>query len=58
MLPESLWELIETAAAEDGVSAAQFIRDSTLLRIGYRHGEKATGAEIREMFEKVRDESP
>ncbi|MEA2248248.1 MAG: hypothetical protein QOH46_2777 [Solirubrobacteraceae bacterium] len=32
--PEAIWELLEDEARAQGVSAAQFIRDATILRIG------------------------
>jgi GAF domain-containing protein len=32
--PESMWDLLETEAQRQGVSAAQFIRDATILRLG------------------------
>jgi hypothetical protein len=37
---EDLWQLLELEAERDGVSAAQFVRDSTLLRIGSRAGRR------------------
>jgi hypothetical protein len=32
--PEAIWQLLEDEARSEGVSAAQFIRDATILRIG------------------------
>ena len=57
-LPESLGRALEREAAEDGVPVAQFIRDSVLLRIGYRAGERGDGKEVLELFERVKQESP
>jgi hypothetical protein len=41
---EDLWQLLELEAERDGVSAAQFVRDSTLLRIGSRAGRRGDSA--------------
>lgn len=49
---EDLWELLELEAQRDGVSAAQFVRDSTLLRIGMlagRRGDAAAQASVLEL---------
>lgn len=49
---EDLWELLELEAQRDGVSAAQFVRDSTLLRIGVlagRRGDAAAQASVVEL---------
>src|SRR5918999_4693479 len=35
---EALWTLLEREAAREGVSAAQFIRDATVLRTAYAMG--------------------
>lgn len=51
---EDLWQLLEREAARDGVSAAQFVRDATLLRIGNLAGRRrdpATQASVRELAE-------
>lgn len=37
-LPDSLWTYISAAAAEDGVSAAGWIRDSCLIRVAFQGG--------------------
>src|SRR5436190_2883021 len=37
---EALWNLIEREATRDGVSAAQYIRDATILRTAYAMGER------------------
>lgn len=49
---EDLWELLELEAERDGVSAAQFVRDATLLRIGMlagRRGDAAAQASVVEL---------
>ena len=57
-LPESLGEAVEREADEDGVSVAQFIRDSLLLRLGYRAGKRGDVDEILQLLERVKRESP
>jgi GAF domain-containing protein len=37
---DSLWTLIEREAGRDGVSAAQYIRDATILRTAYTMGQR------------------
>jgi GAF domain-containing protein len=37
---DSLWTLLEREAAREGVSAAQFIRDATVLRTAYAMGRR------------------
>ncbi len=37
---EDLWSLLEQEAAASGVSAAQFVRDATVLRIAYLMGRR------------------
>jgi hypothetical protein len=37
---EALWTLVEREAAADGVSAAQYIRDATILRTAYAMGQR------------------
>jgi GAF domain-containing protein len=37
---ESLWELLEAEASAEGVSAAQFIRDATVMRIAFTMGRR------------------
>lgn len=57
---DDLWELLELEAARDGVSAAQFVRDATLLRIGIltgRRGDSAAQASVLEMAEHGRRRS-
>jgi GAF domain-containing protein len=50
--PDAIWQLLEGEAQAEGVSAAQFIRDATILRIGAvkaRRGDGAALADLREM---------
>ena len=37
---DALWSLIEREASRDGVSAAQYIRDATILRTAYAMGQR------------------
>ena len=37
---ESLWTLVEQEAEREGVSAAQFIRDATIMRAAYAMGQR------------------
>jgi hypothetical protein len=53
---DDLWELLELEASRDGVSAAQFVRDATLLRIGIlagRRGDSAAQASVAELVENA-----
>ena len=48
---EDLWSLLEREAAAGGVSAAQFIRDATIMRIAYtmgQRGEPGPGAAVEQ----------
>ena len=37
---DALWKLLERESGREGVSAAQFIRDATILRIAYAMGQR------------------
>lgn len=37
---DALWRLVEREAARDGLSAAQYIRDATILRTAYAMGQR------------------
>jgi GAF domain-containing protein len=37
---DALWKLLEREARREGVSAAQFVRDATILRIAYAMGQR------------------
>jgi GAF domain-containing protein len=37
---DALWKLLEREADREGVSAAQFIRDATIVRVAYAMGER------------------
>lgn len=53
---EDLWELLEREAERDGVSAAQFVRDSTLLRIGMlagRRGDAGAQTSVEELARRA-----
>jgi GAF domain-containing protein len=50
--PEAIWQLLEDEARAEGVSAAQFIRDATILRIGTvmaKRGDAAALASLQEL---------
>lgn len=54
---EDLWDLLEVEAERDGVSAAQFVRDSTLLRIGMlagRRGDAAAQTTVQDLAQQGR----
>lgn len=59
-LTEALYRAIEAEAKREGVSAAQYLRDSALMRIAYSQGERGEQAEmrktIRELVEAEREE--
>lgn len=40
-----LWEQLQVAAADSGVSAAQFVRDAALTRLAFAAGEREGRAE-------------
>ena len=37
---DDLWELLETEASSQGISAAQFVRDATIMRLGVISGRR------------------
>src|SRR3712207_9349846 len=41
---EDLWRLLEEEAAREGVSAAQYVRDATVMRVGYTMGRRGDAA--------------
>jgi len=50
---EHLWDLLEQEASREGVSVAQFVRDSAMLRIGYlagRRGDDDVERVLRELM--------
>ena len=49
---EDLWTLLEREAAEQGVSAAQFVRDAAILRLAHLAGERGA-PETRLSIERV-----
>jgi GAF domain-containing protein len=59
--PESIWELLEDEARAQGVSAAQFIRDATILRIGNvmaKRGDAAALSGLQALGKAVAPEPP
>lgn len=67
---EDLWELLEREAGTQGISAAQFVRDAAIMRLGILSGQRgdahaaltledlAGGALTRRQSVAVRDDSP
>lgn len=56
---DELWRLLEREAQRDGVSAAQFVRDATLLRIGLltaRRGGRGPPASVAGLLERAHQE--
>ena len=37
---DALWKLLEREAGLEGVSAAQYVRDATIMRIAYVMGQR------------------
>jgi GAF domain-containing protein len=50
---DALWKLLERESGREGVSAAQFIRDATILRIAYAMGQRGD-AELEDAFGRAR----
>jgi hypothetical protein len=49
---EDLWELLEAEAATQSISAAQFVRDSAIMRLGVlsgRRGDRDAGLTLQEL---------
>ena len=51
---EDLWSLLEQESGTAGVSAAQFVRDATVLRIAYLMGRRGEPA-IEETLARITD---
>ncbi len=49
---EDLWQLLEREAAEQGVSAAQFVRDAAILRLAHLAGDRGA-PEARLTIEEI-----
>jgi GAF domain-containing protein len=47
--PEAIWQLLESEAQGQGVSAAQFIRDATILRIGAVMAQRGDRAALTDL---------
>jgi hypothetical protein len=41
---DDLWRLLEEEASREGVSAAQYVRDATVMRVGYTMGRRGDAA--------------
>ena len=54
---DDLWSLLEQEAAASGVSAAQFVRDATVMRIAYLMGRRGEPS-IEETLTRVSDLPP
>lgn len=59
-LTDALYRAIEEEAQREGVSVAQYIRDSALHRVAYAAGQRGDDAEmrrvVRELVEAEREE--
>ena len=49
---DALWKLLEREAGREGVSAAQFIRDATILRVAYGMGRRGD-TELEDAFRRT-----
>ncbi len=38
---DRVWSMLEDEAAQEGVSAAQFIREATIMRLGFLQGQRS-----------------
>jgi GAF domain-containing protein len=54
---DALWRLLEREADREGVSAAQFIRDATILRAAYAMGQRGD-VEFEEALARTTDQRP
>ena len=54
---DDLWGLLEAEAATDGVSAAQFIRDATIMRIAFTMGRRGD-AELGDTLDRLAGTAP
>lgn len=52
-VPENLYTVIEAEAERDGISVSQWMRESALLRVAYRMGERGVGNEVRYLVEEM-----
>ncbi len=50
---EALWQLVEREAVQEGVSAAQYVRDAAVLRAAYAMGRRGD-ADFEEALDRVR----
>jgi GAF domain-containing protein len=58
---DDLWRLLEQESAGAGVSAAQFVRDSTVMRIAYvmgRRGEPAMESALERVAPEAKSDAP
>lgn len=54
---EGLWALLEREAAAEGVSAAQFVRDATVMRVAYAMGRRGDAA-LGETLDRIAGPAP
>ena len=53
---EDLWQLLEKEAGSEGVSAAQFVRDATVMRIAFTMGRRGE-PELESALERITNRS-
>src|SRR5919202_2692290 len=53
---EDLWQLLEREAGSEGVSAAQFVRDATVMRIAFTMGRRGE-PELESALERITNRS-
>jgi hypothetical protein len=54
---EDLWSLLEREASAEGVSAAQFVRDATIMRVAYTMGRRGD-ADLGDTLDRVAPAAP
>lgn len=52
-VPENLYAAIEAEAQSDGISVSQWMRESALLRVAYRMGERGVANQLRYLVEEM-----
>ena len=52
-ITDALYRAIEEEAAREGTTAAQYIRDSALMRLAYEAGRRGDEGEMRELVRRL-----